>query len=345
LDARGIGGIWGAQPELQVAAGPLCRDQRADIALFLAAGGPPWQPRTAASMREDLTDAERRLCEAFFPASLLDHPRASSSPDDPGGGRAPDPDPVVRAEVIQSLLLQEAPRSATSLKVAGVRVVGVLDLADARVTCQVSFEHCSFTGTPDLHGAELRGISFDHSHLPGLRMDDATLNGNMSLIASTVDGGISASAVKVRGSLILSGARVGCSAAPALEAARLSVDGDVRMDDGFTATGQIMLVDAHIAGLLSMAGAVLQNKGKVALEASRLLVEGPVSQRRDSRWCHTHGRPCTWPAQPVGNAITQQREHFFHRVTVGRGRPRLLPRKLRGRRRLRLATGADRRVS
>jgi hypothetical protein len=276
LAAREIGVILDAQPPLQVGARPLYFDQSANTWLFLPAGGLPWQHLAAASMLEDLTEAERRLCEAFSQANLPAHPLASSSPDDRGGGRARDPDTAVRAEVIQSLLLQDAPRSATSLRVAGMQVVGVLDLAYARVTCQVSFEHCSFTETPDLHGAELRGISFDYSHLPALRMDDATVNGNLSLMSSTVDGEISASAVKVKGSLILSGARVGCSSTPALQAARLSVDGDLRMDDGFTATGAIVLVDAHIAGFLSLAGAVLQNKCKVALEASRLLVDGPV---------------------------------------------------------------------
>ncbi|PWR12588.1 hypothetical protein DKT68_02815 [Micromonospora acroterricola] len=83
------------------------------------------------------------------------------------------------------------------------------------------------------------------------------------------------------GSLNASGARLTNTAGPAIDADGLTVDRDVALDSGFTATsasgwGGVGLSGAHIGGLLACGGARLENTTGPALDLNGLRVDQDV---------------------------------------------------------------------
>jgi hypothetical protein len=60
---------------------------------------------------------------------------------------------------------------------------------------------------------------------------------------------------------------------PGLTAAQLTTQGDLELNDGFTAHGGVDLYGAHISGRLNLIGATLTNPDGFALNADRLAVE------------------------------------------------------------------------
>ncbi|NUW46028.1 hypothetical protein [Nonomuraea rhodomycinica] len=66
---------------------------------------------------------------------------------------------------------------------------------------------------------------------------------------------------------VFSGARLSHPDGIALNAERLGVEGGLRLDDGFSAEGEVLLRGARVAGSLRFAQASLANPGRGALNA------------------------------------------------------------------------------
>ncbi|WP_435846254.1 hypothetical protein [Streptomyces diacarni] len=96
---------------------------------------------------EELTDAERRIEEAFPRGATVDLTGAD--------------DRTVRARVLRSLLLRAPSEDGEipALRLRGARVTGALDLHSAVVSCPVSLTDCSFEEPVIFYGAECRGLS------------------------------------------------------------------------------------------------------------------------------------------------------------------------------------------
>lgn len=60
---------------------------------------------------------------------------------------------------------------------------------------------------------------------------------------------------------------------PGLSAHQLTTHGNVEFNDGFTASGEVYLLGAHIGGQLIVSGATLTNPDGYALSAARLIVD------------------------------------------------------------------------
>ncbi|MEU2441658.1 oxidoreductase, partial [Streptomyces rubradiris] len=81
---------------------------------------------------DDLTAAEAGMWQAFRNGSVYDLSSRDPAADDPHGGQPWGPERTVRARIICWLLLDGPPALAgrvSSLKLVGVRITGVLDLA------------------------------------------------------------------------------------------------------------------------------------------------------------------------------------------------------------------------
>jgi hypothetical protein len=97
---------------------------------------------------------------------------------------------------------------------------------------------------------------------------------------------------------------------PALSAAQLQTIGNLQLDHGFTAEGEVRLLGAKVGGQLSFDGASLRNPGGRALSADGLMVEqsmfcgdGFTAEGRCGCWVPrsvagspSTGRPCAIPA-------------------------------------------------
>ena len=173
----------------------------------------------------ELSPAEEGVRQAMAAGALADLRDGDQRADDPRGGQMWGPRRTIRADVLAHLLTEvaadERPRS---LRLAGARIAGTLDLEAARLPCPVLLLGCWFEEPVNLAEASIPALRMPGCHLPGLR------------------------------------------------AAQLAVDGNLELNDGFTASGEVRLLGASIGGRLSFATASLANPGGIALQAERLTV-------------------------------------------------------------------------
>ncbi|MEU9139388.1 oxidoreductase [Streptomyces sp. NPDC048404] len=96
---------------------------------------------------DELTAAEAGMWQAFRNGSVYDLRGGDTAVDDPHGGRPWGPERSVRARIVAWLLLDGPPAlqgRVASLKLTGVRITGVLDLAGAAVVPYVELKGCRF---------------------------------------------------------------------------------------------------------------------------------------------------------------------------------------------------------
>ncbi|MEB0267655.1 hypothetical protein, partial [Cryobacterium sp. 10I5] len=125
---------------------------------------------------------------------------------------------------------------------------------------------------------------------PALAADWVSVGGDMFLrggFTATGHGDMGAVrflGAQITGQLNLSGAILTNETGPALAADRVSVRGNMSLDDGFTATGHgndgaVRFPSAQITGQLSLSGAILTNETGPALAADRVSVGGDMFLR------------------------------------------------------------------
>jgi hypothetical protein len=178
-----------------------------------------------------------------------------------------------------------------SLQLLGAWIEGRIDLRDAVVPESLWFYRCVLDATPRFDGARIGGsVSFPDCLLPGLRAEacafaedlvlnsGCTVRSEVRLAGATIGGDLNCERMRLRSSerstspsrrrLVAHGARIG---------------GDVILDGGFEADGDVELVGARIAGNLRAGNARLSGnidsdgmRGD-ALNLDRVRVAGRVS--------------------------------------------------------------------
>ncbi|MFD9965292.1 hypothetical protein [Amycolatopsis sp. NPDC058986] len=149
----------------------------------------------------------------------------------------------------------------------GFTATGTVDLANARIT-----------GPLECTGARLDGGSE-----PALDARKARISGNLLLWDTTADSASEASTIQLRGvhvegQLDARGATVGNSRGPAFEASVATIEQDLFLRDGFSASGAgedraaVLLVRSRIAGQVAMDGATVGNPAGPAVSAYHLKV-------------------------------------------------------------------------
>jgi hypothetical protein len=234
-------------------------------------------------------------------------------------GQAPgSPDAPVDATRLTARLLSLAGSTVTADGTAAVRVaaarVGTLDCrgatfenssgpaldADGLRVDQSVFLNDGFTaagigdrgtvrllgahigGQLNCGGARLRGTTgpaLDAGNLSVAR--DVLLHGGFTATSAGGQGTIRLAAARV-GTLLCAGARLENTGGPALDANNLTVDWDLGLNDGFTATGAdedgtVLLTSARIGSLFDCTGAKLANTTGPALDANGLQVGQDVA--------------------------------------------------------------------
>ncbi len=273
-----------------------------------------------------LSPAEQRLWDAF--------PRGAKV------ALTADAPRTVRATVIRSLLLgarQAVPGHRMALRVHGADVVGCLDLYQAEIEAAIEFVGCTFDAVPNLSFANLRGVTFEGSTLPGLDAFGASVQGNLSFVKCILTGAIVVYGVHVSGDLDFDWARLaadgrpeeifgdrtaavfgdavqvgrhlylqGTAATGNVELAGMRVGGTMYAHQGLRVEGELRLRRADVAGEVNLTDAVLLNPGGVALDAWGLRA-GQLSllpERTEGAVDLRHARvevlrddPDRWPAQ------------------------------------------------
>lgn len=119
----------------------------------------------------------------------------------------------------------------------------------------------------------------------GVRLQGARITGDLNLEATTLRCPLAlldcsfASAINLYEAMALS-VRLSGSHVPGIHARQLLTHGDLRLDKGFSVSGEIEVAAAHIGGMLDCRGGQFSNPGGIALTAARLSVDGNMYCRQ-----------------------------------------------------------------
>lgn len=236
---------------------------------------------------EDLSEAERRVWEAFPRGEEVDFTTGKPEEDDPAAGAAWGAERTVRARVIAVLLMsdmsEESPRShrIPALRIKGARITERVNLAHSTLRHSARFQSCLFEEDPSLYWARCSQLSFKGSHLPGLTGSNAQIDGHLLLEGCVFTGRVELHGAQITGSLILDHTRtsvtdlaIDCDRLQAgrrISAIGLSAAGQVRFSN-VKVSGTVTLDHAHLAAERAHPAA----SDGVALVLDELIADGSV---------------------------------------------------------------------
>jgi hypothetical protein len=224
---------------------------------------PQWLPR--------LTEAERRLWEAFPYGDTVEYLSGDPDLDDPARAAEWDESRTIRAAVIAALALgaRRPVRGRTAgVRVIGARVVGQIELRHGRVEVPLTLRRCriedtlrfdeAVTKSIDLTGSHTGRIMAEGAHVRGsLKLDDARIAGGedfaLHLDEITVDTDLSARRLRCEGPVCLIGVQVG--AVVDLSRAEVVHPNQAAINLGGARIGRsLLLARARIRGQLRLPG-------------------------------------------------------------------------------------------
>ncbi|MEU4832825.1 hypothetical protein [Streptosporangium sp. NPDC023615] len=230
---------------------------------------------------EDLSEAERRVWEAFPHGEEVDFTTGGPDGDDVTAGAAWGTERTVRARVIAALLMNEqVPRShrIPAIRIKGARITERVDLAYSTIHHSARFLACFFERAPSLYWVRCPQMSFRNSFLPGLSASNVHMDGHLRLDGCVATGLLELRGAQLAGSLTLNRARI---SAPdvAIDCDRLQT-GRGLSAKGLRVTGQVRLSSARVTGTMILDEADLADEAGLPLDLDDLVADGNVFCRR-----------------------------------------------------------------
>ena len=231
----------------------------------------------AGDLPDDLTATEAGMWQAFRNGSLYDLSSGDFVVDDPHGGHPWGPERTVRARIVCWLLLDGPPALAgrvASLKLVGVRITGVLDLAGGQVTPYVELRGCRFDQEVRLPEARFTTVRLVDCAVPRLEAARVHTEGDLHLPRCRFQNGVRLTDAHIGTDLLLNQAiayrdRSGRSIA----ADGMTVGQDLQAEM-LESHGEMSLRGAQVGVSLSLRGAKLTNPySRFALNAPQMTVE------------------------------------------------------------------------
>ncbi|AGS68978.1 hypothetical protein [Streptomyces collinus] len=231
----------------------------------------------AGDLPDDLTAAEAGMWQAFRNGSVYDLSSGDAVVDDPHGGHPWGPERSVRARMVCWLLLDGPPALAgrvSSLKLAGVRVTGTLDLAGGTVTPYVELRGCRFDDQVLLPEARFTTLRLVDCAVPRLEAARVHTEGDLHLPRCRVPLGIRLTDAHIGTDLLLNQAIVHQDRSGRSIAADGMTVGQDLQAELLESHGELSLRSAKVGVSLSLRGARLANPyARLALNAPQLTVE------------------------------------------------------------------------
>ncbi|MEV6328188.1 oxidoreductase [Streptomyces sp. NPDC051909] len=236
------------------------------------------EPREDDGMPEGLTRPERVMWRAFRVGAMCDLREGVAGRDDPFAARTVwGAQRSVRAEIVQLLLLDGPPAVSgrvAALKLRGVRITGVLNLAGGTIGPYVELNGCRFDGevvVPEAHFGTLRMVECAIPRLEAARLHTA---GDLHLPRCRVERGIRLTDAQIGTDLLINQIRVW----PDRRGRAITADGMVVAQDLqaelIETHGELSLRGAKVGVSLSLRGSVLRGaQQRRALNAPQLTVE------------------------------------------------------------------------
>ncbi|MFF0424458.1 oxidoreductase [Streptomyces sp. NPDC004520] len=228
-------------------------------------------------MPEGLTGPERAVWRAFRIGRTCDLTEGIAERDDPFGGREWGEERSVRADVVALLLLAGPPARSgrvAALKLRGVRITGVLNLAGGTIGPYVELHGCRFDGEVVLPEARFGTLRMVECALPRLEAARLHTEGDLHLPRCRVRRGIRLTDAQIGTDLLINQVQVW----PDRRGRAITADGMVVAQDLqaelIETHGELSLRGAKVGVSLSLRGSVLRGaQGRRALNAPQLTVE------------------------------------------------------------------------
>ncbi|RVX46679.1 hypothetical protein EDD27_9572 [Nonomuraea polychroma] len=229
-----------------------------------------------------LTEAERKLWNAFPTGDFVDLGPVTCASGSPAGENAPKdgdtwgPERTIRAKVVSSLLLGARDAGAGSVpavRVRGARITGRLALVGGAIQHELVLSGCHLDEPVQLTNATTRSIRLTDCTFPGLSGGGMRVAGHLSLSGSNVTGTVRVARAQFESGMWLGGTKIVADDGEwALYANAAVVDSGLYLRNA-DLTGGVGLVGARLNGGFFLEGATLRNPGKEALTADNMVVE------------------------------------------------------------------------
>ncbi|GAX50692.1 oxidoreductase [Streptomyces olivochromogenes] len=225
---------------------------------------------------DELTAAEAGMWQAFRNGSVYDLRSGDMTVDDPHGGHPWGPERSVRARIVAWLLLDGPPAlqgRVASLKLTGVRITDVLDLAGGTVVPYVELKGCRFEKEVLLPEAHFTTVRLVNCSVPRLEAARVHTEGDLHLPRCRFHNGVRLTDAQIGTDLLLNQAvvyrdRRGRS----LTGDGMTVGQDLQAEM-LESHGELSLRGATVGVSLSLRGSKLTNPySRLALNAPQLTV-------------------------------------------------------------------------
>jgi hypothetical protein len=230
-------------------------------------------------IKRGLTPAERQVLACTPFGRIADCRTGVPAQDHPAEWANWGPNRSVRAEFLSHLCQDQhiAPHvHPTGLLLRGVRIDGPLNFQGTTILHRLAIVDSAIPQGIDLEDARSRTITLSGSGVSRIRAQGLVVEGTFYLTRTYIGGPLELNAARIGGSLLCEGARIESPGGSVLIGDGISVDGDVNLDDGFHARGEVRLLGATIGGQLSCAGGRFENPGGDAISADDAAVKGGI---------------------------------------------------------------------
>jgi hypothetical protein len=189
----------------------------------------------------------------------------------------PDPDRIVRAEVIAQLLLGACePRTGfvAAVRLSGAYIAGTLDLSGGTVGYELRLTHCRLPEVPDFSNAQTRELRLSDCRMPGFDGGGLRADGYLSLSGSRIEGPVVLNRAQLSGGFRMNGTRITVSDPGdwALTGGAMVVEAGL-YGRGCEIDGGVRLTGARMTGGIWLENAVLRNPGRLAMDAQNIVVD------------------------------------------------------------------------
>ncbi|MFJ4627684.1 oxidoreductase [Streptomyces sp. NPDC088847] len=230
----------------------------------------------AGDLPDDLTAAEAGMWQAFRNGSVYDLSSGDTVVDDPHGGHPWGPERTVRARIVCWLLLDGPPPLSgrvASLKLTGVQISGVLDLAGGTVAPYVELKGCRFEREVLLPEARFQTLRLVDCSVPRLEAARVHTEGDLHLPRCRFHNGVRLTDAHIGTDLLLNQAIVYRDRSGRSIAADGMTVGQDLQAELLESHGELSLRSAKVGVSLSLRGARLANPyTRLALNAPQLTV-------------------------------------------------------------------------
>ncbi|KAA0931734.1 MULTISPECIES: oxidoreductase [Streptomyces] len=230
----------------------------------------------AGELPDELSAAEAGMWQAFRNGSVYDLRSGDAAVDDPHGDRPWGPERTVRARIVCWLLLDGPPAldgRVASLKLTGVQIADVLDLAGGAVEPYLEMKGCRFEKEILLPEARCATVRLVDCAIPRLEAARLHTEGDLHLPRCRFHGGVRLTDAHIGTDLLLNQSvlyrdRRGNS----LSGDGLTVGQDLQAEL-LESYGELSLRGAKVGVSLSLRGSRLSNPYGRALNAPQMTVE------------------------------------------------------------------------